>query len=318
MEMNPPNAVVLPEIGPQSMEFGGMTNIEKIEVYPMGNLLSFLPPFKGQSSVYFDTWGCVGHSLAKGCRAYLKARYNQDYNFADRDLIVLSGTKPGVGNSGNRVIATAQQKSLVPFEFEDWDMKDRDPKNTRERYYAYARVPEAQPEADKFNAENEIWGEWVGRERWQEASRYGSLQLYVNAWYKDDNGEYYNPNGKYTHAVLLARYSTKQISDTYEPELKILRSWDDAYYWALKITINKKTMSKPTIANNTLVQLVRKEGEPKQPGDGQFGLYLDNKILTGETGALSLTFYMRNNGDTKGKTLPLTREQWNMFEKKSL
>jgi len=308
------NGVILPYISPISMEFGGMTTVEKIEVFTEGNAIPFLPAFKGQSSVYFDTWGCVSHSFNKGVRTYLKARYNLDYDFADRDLVVLSGTKIGTGNSGSNVLDTAQIKSLVPFEFENWDMKDRNPENTAEKYYAYARVPEAQPEADKINNEYEILGEWVGRENWEEASKYGSLQVYVNAWYKDENGEYFNPTGRYTHALMIANYKTRQITDTYEPELKTIRSWNDAYYWALKITIIKKTMTKPIIENNTLVQLT---GD-NEAGSGQFGLFLDGNILVGGVAELLATFYMRNNGNTIGKTKPLNRAQWNLFNKKSL
>lgn len=314
MENKIQNGVILPYISPLSMEFGGMTTIEKVEVFPDGNLIPFLPLFKGQSSVYFDTWGCVGHSFNKGVRVYLKVRYDIDLDLADRDLIVLSGTKPGVGNSGNRVLDTAQNKSLVPFEFEDWDMKDRDPKNTVERYYAYGRTPEAQIEADKINDKYQIWGEWVPRELWENASKYGVLQVYVKAWHVNEKGEYFNPTGTYNHAVIMANYATRQISDTYEPELKTIRSWNDAYYRALKINIIKKSMEKPIIENNTLVQLV---GD-SQPGSGQFGMYLDGNILLGGVAELIATFYMRNNGNTVGKTKPLNREQWNLFNKKDL
>jgi len=308
------NGVILPYISPLSMEFGGMTTIEKVEVFPEGNLIPFLPPFKGQSGVYMDTFGCVIHSFNKGGRTYLKAHYNLDYDFADRDLVVLSGTKPGVGNTGNKVLNTAQVISLIPYKFEDFDLTSRDPKHTVERYYAYARVPEAQPEADKFNEEYQIFGEWVPRELWAEASKFGSLQVYVKAWHIDENGEYFNPTGTYNHAVLLANHKTRQISDTYKPELKTIRSWNDAYYWALKITIIKKHMEKPIIENNTLVQLV---GD-NQPGSGQFGLYLDGNILVGGVAELLATFYMRNNGNTAGKTKPLNREQWNLFNRKDL
>jgi len=310
MEITNYNGVVLPKISPLSLEFGGMTTVGRELTIPNGDARPFLPLFKGQSGVYMDTFGCVIHSHNKAKKTFLKAIYNIIVDFADRDLVVLSGTKPRVGNSGEKVLATAQAIGLPSYKFENFDLKSRDPKHTEEYYYSYKRTSEAQKDADKNKEEYEIVGEWVGRENWEEASKYGILQLYVNAWHRDAKGEYYNPNGKYNHAVIMANYPTRQLSDTYEPELKTLRSWNDAYYWALKINIIKKHMSKPKIDNNTLVQEVTKSG--------QFGLFLDNKIIVGGAGEVLATFYMRNNGDTKGKTRALTLDQWNMFDKYNL
>lgn len=290
-----------------------MTTVDKVEVFPDGNAIAYLPPFKGQSSVYFDTFWCVTHSHNKWCRTYLKARYWLNYDFADRDLVVLSGTKPNVGNSWNKVSETARSIWLVSPIFENWDMSSRDIKYTMERYYAYARTPHAELDAKEFNDNYEIYGEWVPRELWWEASKYWALQVYVNAWYKDHKEEYYNPTGKYNHAVLMANHATRQISDTYKPELKTLRSWNDAHYWALKITIIKKNMNKPSIKNNSLVILVE--------GSGSIGLYLDGKIIVDDVAKVLSVFMARNSKDWEFTWWPvrsLTQANWDMFEKRTL
>lgn len=301
-----------------SMEFGGLSSVEKKIIFKDGNAVPYLPQFKGQSGVYMDTFGCVTHSLNKGVRVFMKAAYGIDMNFADRDLIVLSGTKPNVGNSGNVVLATAQKIGLIDNKFEDFDLKSREPKYTIERFYAYGRTKEAEKDAEIFNNEWEIFGEWVTRDKWIEASKYGVLQIYVKAWVKDENGLYYNPGETYNHAVVLANPSDKKLSDTYEPELKTLRSLEDAYFWALKIIIIKKNMEKPFIKNNSLVFTTGH--------NGLFGIYLDGNIIYDDLSKILAMVIMRspvknegtNNEYTALIKKTITGEQWDMFPKINL
>lgn len=309
-----PNAVILPDISPLSYEFGGMTPVGTEIVFPNGNAMTFLPSFETQSNVYWDTYGCVSHSFENACETYLKAKYNEDFDFSDRDLIVLSGTKPGVGNSGNAVLETAKTKGLIPQELADWDPKNRDPKvNIQEVYYAYARTKEAEEAAKRFNEDWIIIGEWVPRERWADASRCGALQVYVHAWTLGENGKYINPNRTYNHAVMMSDYESVKIFDTYEPRIKSLDSWDSIYSWALKINVIKKNMDKPVIKNNSLLILVE--------GGGSIGLYLDGKIIVDDVAKVMAVFMARNakNGEfTGGPVRSLTQEQWEMFEKRTL
>lgn len=304
------NAVILPVITPTSLEFGGMTTVDKTLIFPDGDALPFLPLFETQSNTYFDSWGCVSHSFQNACEAYLKARYVEDHNFSDRDLVVLSGTKPGIGNSGEKVLATVQERGMIPQALADWGPTNRDPKiNIQEVYYNYIRSKAGEAAAEEFKRTRDVVGEWVARENWKEASKYGALQVYVNAWHLKD-GKYYNPNGKHNHAVMMANYKDVKIFDTYKPEIKTLSSWSDAYYWALKINIIKKHMDKPLIINNTLVQLVE--------GEGGFGLYLDGKIIVDDLAKVIASWILRNNGKLDGKTKALTDAQWRLFDRVNL
>lgn len=320
-------ALILPYLDHLSQVYGGMTTIKRELLFPEGSILSYLPSFEGQAHTYFDDYGCVSNSLETGGQVLIKrlidtfSKDNRDWfklvyysnnepNFSNRDLIVLSETKPGIGNSGDKVLKTAQERGLIPQTMGEWDTASRDTKNTLEEFYSYKRALEAEKVAEEWLKRSNLTGEWVERDKWEEASKEGVLQVYVNAWYVDQDGKYYNPTNRHNHAVLMADYKDKKILDSYKPEIKELRSWDDAYYWALKINIKENYMEKPTINNNTLVQEVTKSG--------QFGLFLDGKILVGGAGEILATFYMRNGGDTKGKTKPLTAEQWAMFDKYDL
>jgi len=327
MKLN--TALILPTISPFSYQFGGMTAVEENILFPTGSLLDYLPRFESQAAVYFDDFGCVSHSLENALEAvitkeidtfsldnqkWLKERiYNKEYpDFSDRDLIVLSGTKPFIGNSGEQVLATAQTKGLVGQTEEDWPMESRDPYYALDNFYAYTRDAETQALADEWKKRFQITGEWVGREKWEEAAKYGALQVYVHAW-REKDGVYINPNKTYNHAVLMASHRDKQIFDSYDPSLKTLDSWDSAYYWALKFNIKEKTMDKPTILNNTLVILVQ--------GKGGIGLYLDGKIIVDDVAKVLSVFMARNakNGFfSGGQVMSLTQDQWDMFDKRTL
>jgi hypothetical protein len=170
-----PNALILPEISPLSYEFGGMTDLIDKIIFPDGSILNNLPVFEAQSHIYFDDWGCVSHSLETGCQVLIikeidsYKQENQEWikdniykngipDFSDRDLIVLSGTTPGIGNSGEKVLLTAQKKGLIPQVLEEWDSTSRNPDMTEVNFYAYARTKEAQKKADEWNARFEITG----------------------------------------------------------------------------------------------------------------------------------------------------------------
>lgn len=320
-------ALILPNILPRSLEYGGLTTVEPKILFENGSILSYLPIIlEVQSHIYFDDYGCVSNSFENGCQVLTKKQFSSyreatqkmikdnffkdgEADFSNRDLIVLSGTDPQAGNSGDRVLAAAQSNGLIPQTMDGW-LESRDTENTKEKFYAYGRTPEAQKIADEWNKYMDITGEWVPRSKWEAAAKEGVLQVYVNAWYKNSDGKYYNPNGKHNHAVLMADYKAVKILDSYDPGIKELASWEDAYYWALKINITEKTMDKPKIENSSLVQLVE--------GAGGFGMYLDGKIYVDDTAKILASVIMRNNGKLDGKIKALTQEQWNLFDKYNL
>lgn len=321
-----------PNILPLSYEFGGMTPVGEELLFPSGSITEFLPPEKfQQSAVYFDTYGCVSHSMINGFqtlihkqlaymsppnKAWLLSKvYEKDYPyFSHRDLVVLSETKHGTGNSGDKVLATAEREGLVVDSLAPWDMRNRNPEeNTVQKYYLYGRTKEAQAFADEFNSRFKLHGEWVAQAKWKEASKYGVLQIYVNAWHKNAEGKYYNPTSKINHAVLLEDYEKKLIFDSYEPHTKEMVSWDDTYMIGLKLNIIEKHMEKLNIPNNSLVILVE--------GVGGIGLFLDNNIIIDEPAKINSVFMARNSKNnffSGGPTISLTQEQWDSFRHTNL
>ena len=69
-------------------------------------------------------------------------------------------------------------------------------------------------------------------------------------------------------------------------------------------------MNKPKLENNSLLQLVE--------GLGGFGMFLDDKIVVGNTADILASCIMRNGGNLQGKARALTQEQWDMFPKYNL
>lgn len=322
------NGALTPKILPLSLEFGGMTTIKDELLFPNSSILEYLPEQEAQIGVYFGDWGCVSRSLLNGLEAIisknlvnykpdnrrflLKNFYKNDKpNFSDRDLVVLSGTKVGKGNSGEVVLDTARIKGIIPEDLAPWDFRERNPEiNSQEKYFLYKRSKEGELIASELNKRFEIVGEWVSKSKLKEAMKYGAVQVYVNAWFKNAEGKYYNPTGKTNHAVLACNYDDKKIFDSFDPYIKELSSWDDIYPVALKINFIEKTMEKPKLENNTLVQLVE--------GLGGFGMYLDGVIYIDDTAKILASVLVRNNGKLEGKIKALTQEKWDLFDKKNL
>ena len=321
-----PQGALPPELRPTDFQFGANTTIANEIVFPDG-CLSFAPVLEIQVGVYFDTYGCVSYSFNNGAEIWFNKRigdgkfskWHIDWlkdngymidgkvRFSNRWLVVRSGTVPNLGNSGGRVADYARNHGLAPLTLCDWDLSNRDyGVNNPTAYYDASTInPKADEVAKKFQELFDIRYEWVWRTDLDQASKEGAIQVYVNAWYQN-NGVYYNPvPGKSNHAIDLGRFSDLTLIDQYNPQFKKTSKLEDLYPSALKINIYEKNMSKPIVANNTLIQLVT--------APGGFGLYLDGKIIVDETDKILASFMVRTNGDTKGKVKPMVLADWNLF-----
>jgi hypothetical protein len=313
-----------------SQEYNGMTTIEKTLLFEEG-CLDYLPEEEHQIGIYFDSYGCASFSFNNALEVvadrslelglysednakWLKDNYsvNGKINFSDRDLVVISKTNPNKGNSSSQIFNIVKGEGLICETDAPWDFRNRDADiNNKANYYNYKRTTKSIKKAQEFLKRFRINGEWVSRHLWGEASKYGGLQVYTRAWFRRENGKYYNPTPNTSgHAIMVAQKSTNKIFDQYYPFIKQIERDEDYYPSGFKLNLIEITMEKPKLENNTLVQEVTETGS--------FGLYLDGKIMMGEYGALALTFYMRNNGDTVGKVKALTNEQWLLFEKYDL
>lgn len=326
-----PQGALQPIIKSTDFEYGGMSSVKQKILFENG-CLQYLPVFESQIGTYFDTFGCVSFSFAnaieilldrmiemglisEGHRNWLSNNgyiINNRVRLSNRWLVVRSGTDPNVGNSGGIVAGYARNNGLAPLLYCDWNLSSRETSNNKEAYYDASTITsKADETAAMFAKLFDITYEWVSVDYFEQASKEGVIQVYTKAWYLLPNGKYYNPiPGSSGHAIDFGQYSTISVIDQYDPQIKEMSKFEDFYPLGLKININQKYMVKPTIKNNTFIQLVS--------APGGFGLYLDGKIIVDDLAKLEASFIMRNNGDTKGKTMPLVKEQWEMFDKINL
>jgi len=328
-----PQGALQPIIKPTDFEYQSMTGITNSLILFLDGCLDYRPVFEQQIGVYFDTYGCVSYSMANGFEILFnrlielgklsESRLNWlkingylidgKVRLSNRWLVVRTGTVPNVGNSGGKVIDFVRHNGLAPLTLCDWDLTNRDPKvNNLEAYYDASTINKKADEvAKEFSKIFDIQYEWVNSNDFKEASKYGVIQVYVKAWYKGTDGKYYNPTpGNTNHAIDFGQSSTLSVIDQYNPQIKQIESLKDFYYIGLKININEKTMPKPILKNNTLVQLVS--------GDGGFGLFLNGQIIVDDTAKILASYIMRNNGKLEGTIAPLLQTQWDMFEKVNL
>jgi hypothetical protein len=322
-----PRGALQPVLISTDFQFGANTNIEKKILFPYG-CLDYAPVFEYQIGLWFETYACVSYSFANACEILMDTMDISEDNkewledngyyiddrirLSNRFLAVRSNTRPGVGNSGDVVARTARTLGLAPLISCDWDLRDKDfKKNTSENYYDKTTINQKADEvAAEFAKRFEICYEWVNKSDLEEASKYGVVQVYVNAWYERD-GKYYSPKpGKANHAVDFGRYSDLTIIDQYQPQFKNISSEDDFYATALKINIKEKSMEKPIIKNNTLIQLVS--------APGGFGLFLDGFILVDSLDKILASWLVRTNGKTEGMVRPMVMDEWKLFDKKNL
>lgn len=315
-------------VTPTSFEYNGMTTIAKTLLFEDGCLNS-LPEEEWQLGTYFDSYGCASFSFLNALETvanrslelglyssentkWLKDNFsvNDKINFNDRDLVVLDGTDPNWGNSTWNVFEFARKNGLICQTDDDWDYKSRDIKYSKENYYKYQRTAENNKKAKELIKRFEIKGEWVSRDNWLEASKYGGIQVYTKAWHKRGD-KYYNPVPNSSgHGIMLVHQPTHKLFDQYNPFLKEMERDEDFYPMGFKINLIEKVMEKPVIKNNTLIQLVS--------GNGGFGLFLDGKIIVDSLDKILASWLVRTGGNTTGMTKALQQEQWDMFPRYNL
>ena len=324
------------EIKPTDFMYGGMTSISDEIIFPNGPI-EFPPVFEEQIGVFFCTHGCVSYSINNGYEqdldrllqtgkiSVVNANWLKENGYiidgrmrlSNRWLVLRSNTVWEKGNSGASVAWWARHYGLAPLSLCDWNLKERDyKKNNLEAYYDQSTInPEADKVALEFVKRFDVRYEWVDKKDVVEAEKRGAVQLYVRAWYKDENGKYYNPtpDENFNHAVNDARIEDYTIFDQYNPQLKQLSGMDNINRFALKLNIKEKTMDKPILQENTLVQLVS--------SPGGFGLYLNGNIIIDDYSAIHLSWIARNSKNgmfVGGHFATLVKDEWDKFPKVNL
>lgn len=339
--MNKYSGAIIEHVPPMSNQFGGMTTIEDEIIFPDG-CYHFLPEFEAQTSLYFESNTCIPQSYDNAVETdfseYIESGKmlpedlqwlkdegyfkNGKINFNDRALAIISKTDPDKGNSGERVAIAAEENGLAAETAWPWDWRERDPKiNNKENYWNNFELPEnVKKQMAEFHRrfKDLLVHEWVERKNWAKVEKKGALQGYVNAWYERD-GKYYNPNpGHSNHGVQPISSATIEVFDTYQPSIKQLEQESDLHSWILKINLRQRAIIMPKIKDNTLVFTIGH--------GGQFGLYLDNRIIVDDLAKIMAMTIMRSKVINEGteneqvliKRKTLTESDWDLFPKTNL
>src|SRR3990167_1447339 len=157
---------------------------------PDGNLIEFLPASEKQAPGY-ETSACVMFATLTAIESLENKKFFDKANLSDRFVAKLSGTDPHAGND---------QKKVAQFIRDNWSVLEEewataDALSTDE-FYADPRFGLTSVALAR-GAQYEFGYEWVTASKTpiKTALTKGTTCMSVPAWYKDENGEYYRPDG---------------------------------------------------------------------------------------------------------------------------
>lgn len=170
-----------------------------------------------------EPYACVSYTMLTCVEALIKKKYSEDWNYSDRLLAALSGTKDRLGNDPKTVAETLRKKGGVLEDKWPFDAK------TFEEYYK--EVPQKLLElAKEFNDRWDFKYEYVDNDPASitAALKCSPLLISVPAWHKKD-GKYYRPKGmKDNHATTLFYERVgdfRRVFDSYDsPAIKDIKS----------------------------------------------------------------------------------------------
>lgn len=303
--------LILKKPKPQDWRFGGVTGIKGNVLQEDGQWGYLLPDGEYQHGIYFDTMACVTFSALNCLEVMMLKKHYVSCNFSDRYTATMSGTTKN-GNYLYKVGDSIRKDGLVYEKDYPYPRTQRTPVFDWGDYYQPVPPP-IKGLATRFKNEWKMNYEWVtinSKDDLCEALKYAPIQIVVHAWGTKKDGVFQRTTSKPNHAVMAFGYKYGEYIEIYDhyESLKKKLSWDYLIYnWGMKYNIDKNMPEKPTIKNNSLVQLVE--------GLGGFGFYLDGNIIIDDLANILATNEMRNK---EQNTCALTQEQWDMFDKVNL
>jgi hypothetical protein len=259
-----------------------------------------LPVVEYQNKGGYDRSACGAYAVTNSLEILYHRLTGKQINFSDRALAKMSDIDIVRGGWLSKIFDTARNQGLLlESEWPDTPVK--------EDYYGVEIPQEVLNKLVKY----EIYREWIPVYNKDLIFKIlNQAPLVVLCRYANGN-EILNPVGIYNHFVTIYKAIKGEyweVFDHYTQNIKRY-AWDYEFGCVLKPTLILRN-EKPYMKNNTLVNLVQ--------GGGDWGLFLDGKILTGEKNDIILTFISRNQGDIKGMVKQLTLVDWNKYEKVNL
>ena len=205
----------------------------------------WLPDYEPQSRPgAFDSFACVTFSTLNCVEILERKIYGATSNWSDRYLAKISGTDKIRGNSPGKVADTLKNKGCVPEKDLPFDITI----NSFETFYV--TISDAlYTLALAFKAEYSFGYSHVysSASAIKEALKYSPVLFTVSAWFKDENGLYFRPQGETDgHATVCYGYEEGKywkILDSYASDsgdfLKRVR-WDSLPMQCKRFTLNRQ------------------------------------------------------------------------------
>lgn len=277
----------------------GYTPLELEKLVYDNNWERFLPFAEYQNLGGYDRSACGAYAITNAIEMLYLRITGKEINLSDRSLAKLGGVDIVKGGYLSQIFDEGRNNG---FNYEnDWP-------DTLIKEDYYKEIP--QEVLDK-RVKFEIYREWIpvyNKDLIFDSLNYSPLVVLC----KYANGkDILKPNGNYNHFVTIFKAEKGEYWEVFDhyTDNKKKYAWDYEFGCILKPTLIIKDI-KPYMKNNTLVQLVQ--------GEGNFGLYLDGKIIIDNLDKIIAVWLVRNNGDVKGMVKPLTLVDWNKYEKINL
>jgi hypothetical protein len=260
----------------------------------------YLPVVEYQNNGGYDRMACVTYSILNCFEILHLHQTNKEANFSDRYIAKRSNTSI-YGNNVATVFDTVRTDGLV-YEY-DW--KDV---NTDWNDYYKEVPPVVVAKGKEFIKDWDVYREYVAtynKDKIFEALNYAPLQVIVA--YAAGDG-LLSPTTQYNHAVTCygAKYGEYWMIYDHYTQTRKKYAWSYEFGTIIKPTFKLKEIPMFKPQNNHLYQLTQ--------GLGGFAMGLDGKLVIDDTDKILASVMMRNQGDTKGKTHPLTLVDWDSVQ----
>lgn len=218
---------VEPTITDDHFVLGGFGSLPKILYQPDGNWYNYLPMYEPQFNYKYDTSGCVVWGTLNCIETLVKRISEKEPNYSERYNYIISGVRPP-GADPHRVANDIRHNGLI----NDHDLPFTDS-------FDEFLVPD--PMTPALLAKGQEWlRHWQFGHDWvfekdipkdkklsliKEALQCSPLGVSVTAWFRNDKGHYYSPEGQRNNhwCVCYAVSETGyEIFDSYDQSLKTL------------------------------------------------------------------------------------------------
>ncbi len=220
---------------------GGLGSLPKDAINESKDWRDYLP-VKELQNRNLETFACVAFTTLNCVETLAKFLYGQDLNWSDRYLAKVSDTQTRGGNSPQNVAEYLRKVGCIPEGMWPYESKSFD------EYYS--TIPAKLHETARiFNKEYEFKHEYVPTSPVSlvEALKLSPLGVSVPAWYKNDKGLFYRPEGMndnhYTTLVNYKKDEYWEIWDTYDSVFKKL-AWDIGFKTAKRYYIKEREQTK--------------------------------------------------------------------------